>query len=55
MREALAAWIADEEEKDRLTLEALDDVDAGRTVDHEAVRVWADSLGTERPLPVPGI
>ena len=29
------------------------DVDAGRVIDHQAVQAWADSLGTEKPLPPP--
>ena len=53
MKQALSAWIAQEEERDRLTQEALADVDAGRVIDHQAVQVWAESLGTDQPLPVP--
>ena len=53
VKQALTAWISQEEEHQRLTLEALADVDAGRIVDHQAVQAWADSLGTETPLPVP--
>lgn len=53
MKQALAAWIAQEEERDRLTREALDDVDGGRVIDHKAVQAWADSLDTDQPLPVP--
>lgn len=53
MKQALAAWIAQEEERDRLTHEALADVDAGLVVDHLAVQAWADSLGTDQPLPLP--
>ena len=34
---------AREEERYRLTLEALADVDAGRVIDHRAVQAWADS------------
>ena len=54
MKQALAAWVDQEEERHRLTLEALDDVDAGRVIDHQAVRAWAESLGTDKPLPAPG-
>ena len=43
----------DQEERERLTREALADVDAGAVIDHGAVRAWADSLGVEAPLPVP--
>ena len=53
MKQALAAWVDQEEERHRMTLEALDDVDAGRVIDHHAVQAWADSLGTDKPLPPP--
>ncbi|MBC7500944.1 MAG: ribbon-helix-helix protein, CopG family [Herminiimonas sp.] len=53
VKQALMAWIEQEEERDRLTLEAMADVDAGRVADHEAVQAWADSLGTDRVLQVP--
>jgi predicted transcriptional regulator len=52
MKQALSAWIAQEEEHDRLTREALADVDAGRTIDHQAMQRWADSLSTQIPQPV---
>lgn len=35
------------------TLAALADVDAGRLIDDAAMRAWADSLGTDRELPIP--
>jgi len=53
MKQALSAWLDQEEERERLTREALADVDAGRVIDHQAVQAWADSLGTDTPLPVP--
>jgi predicted transcriptional regulator len=53
MKQALAAWVDQEEERHRLTLEALADVDAGRLIDHRAVQAWAASLGTNEPLPPP--
>ncbi len=53
MKQALSAWVAQEEERDRLTHEALADVDAGRVIDHQAVQAWADSLSANEPLPVP--
>lgn len=53
VKEALASWVAQEEERIQWTLDALADVDAARVVDHEAVRAWAASLGDETPLPVP--
>lgn len=53
IKQALQAWVAREEERHRLTLEALEDVEAGRAVDHSAVQDWVESLETENPLPVP--
>jgi predicted transcriptional regulator len=53
VKQALTAWIDQEEERSRLTCEALADVDAGRVIDHQAVQAWADSLGTAEPLPLP--
>lgn len=53
VKQALAAWIDQEEERSRLTREALDEVDAGRVIDHQAVQAWADSLSTTNPLPMP--
>ncbi|EAC1404760.1 CopG family transcriptional regulator [Escherichia coli] len=53
MKQALSAWIAQEEERDRLTQEALADVNVGRVIDHQAVQAWADSLSTDQPLSVP--
>ncbi|AZF03688.1 CopG family ribbon-helix-helix protein [Pseudomonas sp. R5-89-07] len=53
VKQALADWVDQEEERSRLTLEAMADVDAGRVIDHQAVQAWADSLGTDSPLPVP--
>ncbi len=53
MKQALSAWIAQEEERDRLIHEALADVAAGSVIDHQVVQAWADSLGTDQPLPLP--
>jgi predicted transcriptional regulator len=53
VKQALAAWIDREEERTRLTHEALADVDTGRVIDHQAAQAWADSLSTAQPLPVP--
>jgi predicted transcriptional regulator len=53
MKQALAAWVDQEEERHRMTLEALADVDAGRVIDHQAIRAWADSLKKKKPLPPP--
>lgn len=53
VKQALTAWVDQEEERSRLTREALVDVDAGRVIDHQAVQAWADSLSTDKPLPAP--
>ncbi|WP_206539898.1 CopG family ribbon-helix-helix protein [Rheinheimera mesophila] len=54
MKQALSAWLEQEEERERLTREALADVDEGQVIDHQAVQAWAESLGTDKPLAVPG-
>ena len=53
MKQALAAWVDQEEERHRMTLQGLDDVDAGRVIDHQTIQAWADSLATDKPLPPP--
>jgi predicted transcriptional regulator len=55
INEALFSWLQVEQEKDELTLAALDEIDAGLSVDHAEVRAWADSLLTEHPLPLPKV
>lgn len=54
VKQALIAWVDQEEERNHLTREALADVDAGRVSDHQVVQAWAESLGTSKPLPTPG-
>jgi predicted transcriptional regulator len=53
VKQALADWVAWEDEKERRTLEGLADIDAGRLIPHEEVVAWAKSLGTDHPLPRP--
>lgn len=53
MKQALAAWVDQEEERSRLTREALADVDAQQVIDHASVQAWADALNTDEPLPPP--
>jgi predicted transcriptional regulator len=53
VKQALVAFIDQEEERRRLTIEALADVDAGRVIDHKSVQAWADSLDSEMPAPLP--
>lgn len=55
VKQALSSWIAQEEERSRLTREAMDDVDAGRVLDAAAVQAWADSLATPDPLALPSV
>jgi predicted transcriptional regulator len=53
VKQALAEFVALQERRYQMTLEALADVDAGRGVDHAEVETWIDSLGTDKPLPPP--
>lgn len=53
IKQALSEWVAQQEERRLLTLEAMQDVDAGRVIQHQAVQQWADSLDSSQPLPLP--
>ncbi len=53
VKQALSAWVDQEDERHRLTLEALADVDSGAVIDHQSLQAWADSLSSDRPLPPP--
>lgn len=53
VKQALTAWVDQEEERSRLTREAMADVDTGLVIDHQSVQAWAESLSSDRPLPVP--
>jgi predicted transcriptional regulator len=53
VKQALTAWVDLEEERHRLTLEALAEVDAGAVIDQAQVQAWADSLSSAAPLPAP--
>jgi len=44
VKEAIASFITLEEQRHRLTIEALADVDAGRMLDQAEVEAWADRL-----------
>ncbi|MES2324844.1 MAG: ribbon-helix-helix domain-containing protein [Pseudomonadota bacterium] len=55
VKQALSAWVDLEEERSRLTREALADVDSGRVISHQAVQAWADSLDSDIPLPPPSV
>lgn len=53
VKQALANWVDWEEEKTRLSLEALEEADRIGTIPHEDMVAWANSLGTDNPLPPP--
>jgi predicted transcriptional regulator len=53
MKQALTAWVDQEEERRRMTLEGMSDVETGHVINHQSVQVWADSLSTDMPLPIP--
>ncbi len=53
IKQALTAWVDQEEERHRLTLEAMADVDNGNVIEHQSVLAWAESLNTNKPLPLP--
>lgn len=53
IKQALMAWLDQEEDRKQLTLEAIEEVDQGNVVDHEAVIAWAGSLNSATPLPLP--
>ena len=40
VQQALLSWLDQEEERSRLTREAMADVDAGRVIDDQAVQAW---------------
>jgi predicted transcriptional regulator len=54
VKQALSAWVELEDDRRRMTLEAIADGASGEVVDHAAVQAWADSLGTDAELPAPG-
>ena len=53
VKQALADWVDMAEERHRMLQEAFDDVEAGRLIAHEDMIAWAESIGTEKPLPLP--
>lgn len=53
VKQALSAWVEQEEERYCLTKLALADVDEGRVVSQARMRSWVDSLDTDKPLPAP--
>jgi predicted transcriptional regulator len=55
VKKALATWVEEEELRDRLTREAMAEVDQGLLVGDAEVKAWADALGgpDRRSLPRP--
>jgi len=53
MKQALSAWVDQEEERRRMTVEAMADIEAGQVIEHQSVQAWAESLGSDKPLPTP--
>ncbi|WP_312240945.1 ribbon-helix-helix domain-containing protein [Pantoea sp.] len=53
IKQALLAWLDQEEERKRLTLEAMEEVDQGNVIEQDAVMAWAESLSGSAPLPLP--
>jgi len=53
IEQVLASFIDQAEDRWRLTLEALADVDSCCLVAHEAVQAWAESLESADPVPLP--
>lgn len=53
VKKALAAWVEEQELRDRLTREAMDEADRGLLIDDDEVKAWAASLSTSNPLPLP--
>ncbi|MBQ9182248.1 MAG: CopG family transcriptional regulator [Neisseriaceae bacterium] len=44
LRQAVSSWVRQEEERHQMILEALDDVDNGRLIEHNTIREWAKNL-----------
>lgn len=53
VKQALSNWVYREEEKTRLSLEALARADEIGTIPHEEMVAWAKSLSTDSRLPPP--
>ncbi len=53
VKEALADWVAVQEERELLTLKAMESVTQGIGIPHEEMTIWANSLGTDNLLPPP--
>lgn len=48
VRQAVAEWLAEEQRRFELTLEALNEVDEGRTISHDEILAMAEERKRER-------
>jgi len=53
VKKALVAWVEEQELRDRLTREAMDEADRGLLIDDDEIQAWAASLSTPNPIPPP--
>ncbi len=53
VKKALAAWIEEEELRDRMTRGAMEEARQGLLIEDTEIKAWADSLGGPNPLPMP--
>jgi predicted transcriptional regulator len=49
VKEAIASYLAHNETRHRLTLEALADADAGRLIDHTEIEAWVTARIEPKP------
>lgn len=53
VKQALADWVATQEERDLLTRQAMESVTSGIGIPHEEMSAWASSLSSDDPLDLP--
>ncbi len=51
IKEALADWVATQDEQRQMIADGLADMAAGRAIDHSVMQAWANSASTDKPLP----
>ncbi|MEI6805933.1 MAG: ribbon-helix-helix domain-containing protein [Myxococcaceae bacterium] len=44
LKQALSAWVTEEQERYQLTLESMKEVDQGKTVPHSEVKQWLEKI-----------
>ena len=42
VREAVVQWLDEEQRRYAMTMEAIKDVDEGRMIDHDDLKIWAE-------------